>query len=171
ISKAGFEVEKVKTLEVKDADAAVWKIERSGDNADWKLVGLHAGEQLDSTKANAAAYTFARLDIADVAPKSLTPEESGLAKPATVTATTFDGLTYVLKLGKLEAGNYYATIAISGEPRPEGKDAGERLKKINERLPREKALGGYTLLIAKSKLDDFLKKRADLLQKKEEKKK
>ena len=52
-----------------------------------------------------------------------------------------------------------------------GKDAEERLKAINERLPREKALAAYTLLIPKSKLDDILKKRADLLAKKEEKKK
>ena len=57
-----------------------------------------------------------------------------------VTATTLDGLTYTLKLGKLEGDNYYATLAIAGEPKPEGKDAEERLKKINERLPREKAL-------------------------------
>jgi len=175
ISKQGFEVEKVKTLEVREAsgsaDASSWRIERSGDNADWKLVGARAGEKLEITKANAAGYTFARLEVADVAPKDLKPEEAGLDKPTTVTATTFDGLIYVLKLGKVDSGNYYATIAISGEPRPEGKDAEERLKKINERLPREKALGGYTLLIPKSKLDDVLKKRADLLEKKEEKKK
>ena len=88
-----------------------------------------------------------------------------------VTATTLDGLTYTLKLGKLSGENYYATVAIAGEPRPEGKDAEERLKKINERLPREKALAAYTLLIPKSKLDDIVKKRADLLVKKEEKKK
>ena len=168
ISKTGFEVEKVKTLEVRDPEGATWKIERSGDNADWKLVGLRGGEKLDVTKANAAGYTFARLELADVAPKDAA---TGLDKPSTVTATTFDGLTYVLKLGKTEGENTYATLAISGEAKPEGKDAEERLKKINERLPREKALGGYTLLIPKSKLDDILKKRAELLEKKEEKKK
>lgn len=171
ISRTGFEVEKVKTLEVRDADGNSWKIERSGDNADWKLIGLRGGEKLDVTKANAAGYTFARLEVADVAPKDLKADEAGLDKPATVTATTFDGLSYVLKLGKLVSGNYYATIAIAGEPKPEGKDAEERLKKINDRLPREKALGSHTLLIPKSKLDDILRKRADLLEKKEAAKK
>jgi hypothetical protein len=71
----------------------------------------------------------------------------------------------------MEGQNYFASIAIAGEPKPEGKDAEERLKKINERLPREKALAAFTLLIPKSKLDDVVKKRAELLAKKEEKKK
>ena len=171
ISTAGFEVEKVKTLEVRDAAGAAWKIERSGDNADWKLDGIRSGEKLDAAKANAAGYTFARLELADVAPKDAKPEDTGLAKPAVVTATTFDGLSYTLKLGRLEGDDYYATLAIAGEPRPEGKDAEERLKKINQRLPREKALADYTLLIPKSKLEDIVKKRTDLLVKKEEKKK
>ena len=171
ISKAGFEVEKVKTLEVRYPGGAAWKIERSGDNADWKLDGIRGGEKLDASKANAAGYTFARIELADVAPKDAKPEDTGLAKPTVVTATTLDGLSYTLKLGRLAGDNYYATLAIAGEPKPEGKDAEERLKKINQRLPREKVLGNYTLLIPKSKLEDILKKRADLLVKKEEKKK
>ena len=52
-----------------------------------------------------------------------------------------------------------------------GPDAAERQKKIDERLPRERALAAHTLLIAKSKFDDILKKRAELLEKKEGKKK
>jgi hypothetical protein len=171
ISKAAFEAEKVKTLEVRDAEGAAWKIERDGDNADWKLAGLRSGEKLEVTKANAAAYTFGRLELADVAPKDIAPEVTGLAKPAVVTATTFDGLTYVLRLGKLKDDDYYASIVVAGDPKPEGKDAEERLKKLNERLPREKALAGYIVLIPKSKLEDILKKRAELLAKPEEKKK
>jgi hypothetical protein len=171
ISKAGVAAEKVKTLEVRYPDGAAWKVERSGDNADWKLAGAGAGEKLEITKANAAAYTFSRIELADVAPKDLKADDAGLARPTLVTATTLDGLTYTLKVGKPEGDNYYASIAVAGEPKPEGKDAEGRLKKLNERLPGEKALGAYTVLITKSKLEDILKKRADLLAKKEEKKK
>ena len=176
ISKAGFAAEKVRTMEVRAADGSNWKIERSGDNADWKLAGARGDEKLDITKANAASYSLSLIELADVAPADAKSEDTGLDKPTLVTATTLDGLSYTLKLGKLVGGNlagenYYATVAIAGEPKPEGKDAEERLKKINERLPREKALAGYTLLVPKSKLEDVLKKRADLLAKKEEKKK
>ena len=171
INTAGFAAEKVKAMEVRAADGASWKIERSGDNADWKLAGARGDEKLDSTKANAASYSLSLIELADVAPADAKPEATGLAKPTIVTASTLDGLTYTLKVGNLSGDSYYATIAIDGEPKPDGKDAEERLKKINERLPREKALAAYTLLVPKSKLDDVLKKRADLLVKKEEKKK
>jgi hypothetical protein len=177
ISKAGIAAEKVVTFDVRyhegasGAGGAAWKIERSGDNADWKLIGLRADEKLEITKANAAAYTFSQIELADVAPKDAKPEATGLATPTVVTATTLDGLTYVLKLGKPEGENIYANIAVSGEAKPQGKDAEERLKKMNERLAREKALAGYTVLIPKAKLEDIQKKRADLLAKKEDKKK
>jgi uncharacterized protein DUF4340 len=174
ISKAGIAAEKVNTFEVREpagaASGSSWRIERSGDNADWKLIGLRADEKLEITKANAAAYTFSQIELADVAPKDVKPEVTGLASPTVVTATTLDGLTYVLKVGKPEGENHYASIAVSGEAKPEGKDAGERLKKMTERLAREKALAGYTVLIPKAKLEDILRKRADLLAKKETKK-
>ena len=171
VSKAGIAPELIKSLEVRDAAGAAWKVERSGDNADWKLAGAKAGEKLEVTAANAAAYTFSKIELADVAPKDVKDEDTGLGTPAVVTATTLDGLTYTLKVGKVQGDNYYATIAVAGEPKPEGKDAEERLKKINERLAREKALAGYTVMIPKAKLEDILKKRAGLLAKKEDKKK
>ena len=123
ISKSSFEVEMVRALELRAADGAPagssWRIERSGDNADWKLAGARGDEKLEVTKANAAAYTFGRIELADVAPKDLKAEDAGLDKPTVVTATTFDGLVYTLKVGKLEGENHYASLAIAGEARPE----------------------------------------------------
>jgi hypothetical protein len=175
ISKAGFAAEKVKTMEVRAPEGAAsgssWRIERAGDNADWKLAGARSDEKLDISRANAASYSLSLIELADVAPAAAKPEETGLDKPTVVTAVTFDALTYTLKVGKASGDNYYASVTIAGEPKPDGKDAEERLKKINERLPREKALAAYTLLVPKSKLEDILKKRAELLVKKEEKKK
>ena len=171
IRRTGIAAEKVRSLEVRDAAGAAWKIERSGDNADWKLAGAGGADKLDVTKANAAAYTLSQLDLADVAPAGAKPEDTGLDKPSVAVATTFDGLTYTVKAGKASGDAVYATIEVAGEPKPEGKDAEERLKKLNARLPAEKALAGYVLLLPKSKLDDIFKKRAELLEKKEAKKK
>ncbi|HEX2648993.1 MAG TPA: DUF4340 domain-containing protein [Burkholderiales bacterium] len=169
IDHKGFAAEKVKTLEVRYPDGnGSYKIERSGDNADWKFSA--GGEKLDAPRANSASYSLSLIELADVAAKDAKPEDTGLDKPTVVTANTFDGLTYTLKVGKLAGENYYATLAIEGEAKPEGKDAAERAKKLAERLPREKSLERYVLLIPKSKLDDTLKKRADLVEKKAEKK-
>lgn len=171
IARTGFAAEKVKTLEVIPPQGEGWKIERATENTDWKLAGAKPAAKLEITKANAAAYSLSNVELADVAPSDSRTEDTGLDKPTVVTASTFDALTYTLKIGKLEGDNYYATVALAGEPKPEGKDAEERAKKLVERLPREKALAGHTLLIAKSKFEDILKPRGELLTKKEEAKK
>ena len=100
------------------------------------------------------------------------PAETGLDKPsAHIVAATFDGLTYTVKLGKASGENFFATMTVAGTGKASGADAAERQKKIDERLPRERALAAHTVLIAKSKFEDILKKRGELLEKKEGKKK
>jgi uncharacterized protein DUF4340 len=165
IDKSSFQVEKVKTLEVRYPEGGSWRIERDGDNAEWRLAGAKAGEKLDVSRANAASYSLSLLELADVAPKDAKIEE-----PTEVEATTLDGLAYSIKVGKLQADSYPVSFSSSGTLRKDDKDA-ERLKKLEERLPREKLLSQYVLLIPKSKLEDTLKKRAELLEKKDDTKK
>jgi hypothetical protein len=165
IDRGSFQVEKVKTLEVRYPDGTGWRIERDGDNADWRLGGAKPGDKLDVSRANAASYSLSLLELADVAPK-----DTALEQPASIEATTLDGLAYSIKVGKLQGDNYPVSFSSSGTPRKDDKDA-ERLKKLEERLPREKLLSAYVLLIPKSKLEDTLKKRAELLEKKDEAKK
>jgi hypothetical protein len=168
IDRAAFQAEKVKTLEVKFPDGGGYRIERNADNADWKLAGLKPGEKLDVSRANAASYSLSLLDLADVLPKDT--KDTGLEKPIDITAVTLDGLTYSIKVGKLQGDNYFTIFASSGTIKPDAKDA-ERTKKLEERQPREKMLQNYVLLIPKGRLEDTLKKRPDFLEKKQEKKK
>jgi hypothetical protein len=146
-------VEKVKTLEVRWPDGGGYRIERSGDDADWQIDGQRAGEKVDTGRANAASYSLSLLELADVAPKDAA--NTGLDKPVLVNATTLVGRAYVIKVGRLEGANYYVSFQASGA----------------EGEPREKVLAQHVLLIPKDKLDDTLKKRADLLDKKEDTKK
>ncbi len=167
ISRSGFGAEKVKAMEVLQAGGERWKIERPGDNANWKLTPLRAGEKLDAIRANSASYSLNSVELADVAAPGATPADTGLDKPAaTIVAATFDGLTYTVKLGKSAGDDFYATVAIAGEAKASGPDAAERTKTLAARLPRERALAAHTLLVARSKFDDILKKRAELLEKK-----
>ncbi len=170
VARAGFAAEGVKLLDYRPVSGEGWKIERSGDNADWKLSPIRPGEILEVTRANAASYSLNNIELADVAAKDVKSDDSGLDKPVTLVATTFDGLTYTIRLGKLLGDNYYAQVGVEGEPKPQGKDAEDRLKKLGERLPRERALADQVVLIAKSKFADILKPRADLLERKDAKK-
>ena len=156
IDRSSFQVEKVKRLEVRYPGGGGWRIERAGDNANWRLVGAKPGERLDIPRANAASYSLQLLELADVAPKDAT--DTGLDKPISVDATTLEGAAYAIKVGKLAGDNYYVTFTASGV-KPDAKDA-ERVKIQSQ----------HVLLIPKSKLDDTLKQRTDLLEKKQKKK-
>jgi hypothetical protein len=166
ISKTGFGAERVRSMEVDFPGGGKWRVERPGVEGDWKLTPLYAGEKLDVVRANSATYSLNRVELADVAAAGLRPDETGLDKPVTVVASTFDRLTYTLKLGKVRGEDHYATLWISGEPKPSGPDAAARAKQLAERLPAERALAGHVLLVARSKFEDVLNKRAELLEKK-----
>jgi hypothetical protein len=148
IDRTAFKIEKVKTLEVTTPQGEGYRIERSGDNADWKLGGAKPGEKLEITRANAASYVLGLIELADVAPKDA--GDTGLDKATLVEATTLDGAAYSIKVGKLEGENYYVSFTTTADN------------------AREKLLAQHVLLIPKSKLEDTLKPRAELLAKKED---
>jgi hypothetical protein len=151
IDRASFQVEKVKTLEVRYPGGGGWRIERQKDDADWKLAGLKPGEKLDVSRANAASYSLSLLELGDVAPKDVS--DTGLDKPVTIDATTLGGASYAIKVGKLSGDNYYVSFVASGTVKP-----------------IDKPLSQHVLLIPKSKLEDTLRKRDELLEKKDQKK-
>jgi hypothetical protein len=151
IDRGSFQVEKVKTLQVRYPGGDGWRIDRAGDNAEWKLADAKPGEKLDVSRANAASYSLQLLELADVAPKDAA--DTGLEQPIAVDATTLDGASYAIKVGKLAGENYYVNFSAAGL-KPDAKDA-----------ERAKLLSQHVLLIPKSKLEDTLKKRADLLDK------
>jgi len=147
IDRTSFKVEKVKTLQVRYPGGETWRIERAADNAEWSLVGARPGEKLDISRANAASYSLQLLELADVAPKDA--KDTGLEQPILVDAATLEGAAYALKVGKLIGENYYVAFTSSGSNKP-----------------NEKLLSEHVLLIPKSKLEDTLKKRSELLEKK-----
>jgi len=155
IDRSSFKVEKVKSLGVRYPGGDGWRIERAADNADWKLAGAKAGEKLEITKANAASYSLGLLELADVAPKAVKEDGkmSGLDKPILINATTLAGVSYAIKVGRLEQDNYYVGFSTSADQ------------------PREKLLSRHVLLVPKSKLEDTLKPRAELLEKRDRGKK
>jgi hypothetical protein len=152
IDKRSFQIEKVKSLEVRYPGGEDWRLERAAENSAWKLSGLRPGEQVDSGRANAATYSLGLLDLADVAPKDASPEATGLDKPIRLSATTFGGLSYGVRIGKLEGENYYVKLDSGG-------------------AEKDKLLAQHVLLVPKSRLEDTLKKRAELVEKKKDTKK
>ena len=158
IDRTAFQVEKVKTLEVRYPAGGGWRIERAGDNADWKLAGAKPGEKLDISRANAASYSLQLLELADVAPKDAAGHAASTSR-SPIDATTLEGLSYAIKVGKLAGDNYYVSFTSS-----------RQATRREDKAAREKMLAQHVLLIPKSKLEDTLKPRAELLEKPAQKK-
>lgn len=179
IDHTAFKVEKVRTMEVRFPGGERWRIERARDDANWRLDGLRSGEKVSVTRANSASYSLSLLELADVAAPGTKPAEAGLDKPIVVEASTLDGLRYTIRIGRLEGDNYYVSFGSSGslaktrKPEPgetaadrtrRDQEHAERIAAIEKRLPYEKMLAGHILLVPRSKLEEVLKKRADLLE-------
>ena len=185
VAREGFAIDNIKSVTVKQGEEG-YSFARANIDAAWVLEGK--GGELDQNKANGVTYALAKVEVAEVAAKDA---ETGFEQGAQVTATTFDGLEYRLKLGRLDKDRYFAQVAVEGTaarvartaPGPAGekaedkdkreKAATDEIKRFNERVVREKALAPFVILVSKGKLgEDVLKKRADLLkvEQKEEKK-
>ena len=173
IARDGIAIENPKSIEVKGADAN-YKLSRAILDTPWQLDGK--GGTLDASRAGAAANALARLEIEDVAAAGA---DTGLDKGHEVAVSTYDGLDYRLKVGRLEGTRYFVQVAVEGDAKriapsappndtPENKEKrdkafAEETKRLTERIAREKALAPFTVMMAKAKFDDLLKKRAALL--------
>jgi hypothetical protein len=151
IDKRSFQIEKVKTLEVRYPGGDGWRLDRAAENASWKLADQRPGEKVDPSRANAATYSLSLLDLADVAAKDASLEATGLDKPTRLNATTFGNLSYAVRVGKLEGENYFVKLESGG-------------------AEKDKLFAQRVLLIPKSRLEDTLKKRSELVEKKDTKK-
>ena len=174
IAKEGFAIENVKSLEVKLADGG-YRLERASLDAPWTLDGQ--GGELDPARASAAISALGKLEPDDVA---VSDADAGFEQGAQLGVTTFDGLEYRLKVGRLDQQRRAVRGVVEGVPArpappvPASEKAEDKVKRekaladaakaFNDRIMREKALGPFTLLIAKARLDDLLKQRQDLLK-------
>jgi hypothetical protein len=105
--------------------------------------------------------------------------DSGLDRPTTVRAQTFDGWKYELRIGKaVPEDRYYAKASVSGsvaekrEPRAgeksgekdkEDKAFAERQAAMKAKLEHEQSLGAFTVLLPKSTAEPLLRDRGALL--------
>ena len=173
LAKDFFKAERIKTLTA-SGDGAQWKITRSEEYGQWKFAD--GAGQLDASAAVGAVNALANLGFSDLA---LEVKPENFDKPRTLVAETFDNLTYTIKFAKKpDSGDYYLSLAVSGEPPRERKpEAGEKAadkerldkqfadsqKKLDERLKLERGLAAWTYVVAGKGLEPLLKERSRLV--------
>ena len=173
LAKDFFKAERIKSLTA-SGGGAQWKISRSEEYGEWKFAD--GAGQLDASAAVAAVNALSSLAFSDLA---LDVKAENFDKPRTLAAETFDNLTYAIKLAKKpDSGDYYLSVALSGEPprerKPEKDEKAadkERLdqqfadsqKKLDERLKLERGLATWTYVVAGKTLESLLKDRSQLI--------
>jgi len=161
-------------------DGRNWTLTRSDAKADWKLADAKPNEELDKPTTVSLETVLSSSTFADVLPPDAKPEEHGIDKPEVLTIETFDGFTYVLKIGKAESNNYPVAVSVSANlvkdrtPGPDEKAEDKakndqqfekKLKDLEEKPASEKGLENRIYLVPKFTLDLLLKDRTALLAK------
>jgi hypothetical protein len=173
LAKDFFKADRIKSLAV-SGDGAPWKIARKEEFDPWKFAD--GGGELDPSKAVAAVNALAGLTFTDVA---LDVKPENFDQPRTFVADTYDNLVYTIRIAaKPGSGDYYLTVAVSGEPprarTPENnekaadkerldKQFADTLKKLDDRIKLEKGLAGWVYVVPAKTLEPLLKTRSDLV--------
>ena len=173
LAKDFFKAERIKSLAA-SGEGAQWTITRSEEYGQWKFAD--GTGQLDASAAAAAVNALSSLAFSDLA---LDVKAENFDKPRTFVAETFDNLTYAIKLAKKpDGGDYYLSVAVSGEPpRERTPEAGEKAadkerldkqfddsqKRLDERLKLERSLAAWTYVVAGKALEPLLKNRSQLV--------
>jgi len=155
-----------------------WTITRNGESVDWRFED--SAVKPDLQKATDIASALYWINAVDVVPDPA-KVDTGLGRPVVIKASTFDGLTYVLRIGNKIGGDYYLGLSVTGEP-PRGrvpakgekaedkakkdKEFEESRKKLLEKIDREKRLERWTYRVARNSLDPLLRERSQLLPEK-----
>jgi hypothetical protein len=176
LAKELLRLERPKSLIVAGPDGRErWSVSKASEASDWKLAG--AGK-FNTGRAQDAASALYGLRIADAA-AGVSDADAGLDKPTLVRATTFEGWTYEVRIGKpAPGGRRYVKTGITGaapetrtpaaDEKPEDKEKNEkaftdRKELLAAKLAREKAVAGQTVLVESSSLEPLLRDRAALL--------
>jgi hypothetical protein len=175
LDKTFIAVERPRAVSVTFAEAAKsWKLTRTTEANGWQLAEAKADEKLDPAKASGITTAFNGLSFNDVAAKSDNPA----VFDTVLTVETFDGFSYVVKIGDRKDDYYPVTLSVAAELatfRTAGKDEKpadktkldqefkDRQAVLTEKLAKEKRLEGWIYHLPASAIDSLTKPRKEFL--------
>jgi hypothetical protein len=174
LAKQFFKIDRIKTITMAGSGDRKWKITRDEEYGQWKFA---AGDgTLDPSAAGGAVNALGKIEFSDVSGSGKVEDGES---PITITAETFDDLTYTVKIAKQKTGaDYLVTILLSGVPptarvpgKSEKPEEAKRLDKefadssmlLKARAEFEKILGQWTYIFAAKTLAPLMKDRTQLL--------
>jgi hypothetical protein len=175
LNKDFINIEKPRTVAVEFPEATnSWRLTRASETNDWELAGRRADEQPDPAKFAGVTRPFSGTSFNDVTPQNT----NAPAGRTVLTVDTFDGFTYVARIGAKENNAYPVSLTLSASlagGRTPGKDekAEDKPKldkdfktehdRLAEKLAKEKLCEPWVYQVPAYGLDGVLKPRAELL--------
>lgn len=175
LDKEFLHIEKPRSIAVQFAEATnFWKLTRAAETNDWQLADARAEEKLDAAKISSVTSPFSSVNFSDVAALTASNPPAG----PTLTVETFDGFTYVARIGTVENGNYPVRLAVSAnlptaraaakDEKPEDqarldKEFKARQQPLADKLAREKQYESWVYFLPAYTVDPLLKPKEQLL--------
>ena len=163
LNKDFLSVEKPRTVAVQYPETTnSWRLTRASETNDWQLADAKTGEKLDSSKISSVTSPLSSPSFNDVTALSI----GSTASNTILTVETFDGFTYVSKIGPKKDDNYPVSFSITATlPAPDksNKDAQARQKTLTEKLAKEQGFTNWVYQMPSYSLDEVLKTRQQLL--------
>jgi hypothetical protein len=176
VNKDFLSVEKPRAIAVQFPEATnSWKLTRASETNDWQLADAKAGEKLDSSKISSVTTPFSSANFSDVA----APSAANTASNTVMTVETFDGFTYVSKIGPKDGDNYPVRFSITAslpfgrtpakDEKPDDKAKLDKAfqaqqKTLADKLAKEQAFTNWVYLMPSYSIDELLKTRHQLLE-------
>jgi len=174
-------------------DELAWKLSRENEEANYTLVDAKPEEKPEASTLAPFKNLLSYSRFDDVVPAAEIEKRADNSRKQTAAIVTVEGFTYTLTLTPAKpAGNkstgaetadentYFLTVKVDAAlPKERKKEAGEkpedaqqkdtafasRLKELQDKLAKEKALEGRTFEVTHSTIDALLKDRASFFQK------
>jgi hypothetical protein len=179
LNKDFFKVEKLRSISVTHPEPTnSWSLSRTNDTAEWALADPKPLEELDKNKVSGLNTFLSWAQFNDVE-VGKTDADLGLDQPVKLALETFEGFKYDLTIGHKEGtedqfvrlavnGDFKKTREAPADEKPEDKtrldkEFADTLKKHEDKLKAEQALGKWTYKVPKYSLDAGLKHRHELL--------
>jgi hypothetical protein len=179
IAKEFAKVDRIRRLKVDTGDPATsYELTREQESGDWVLSGVSA-ERTNPSAAVSATNALYSLSFNDIA-SDLKPEE--LAKPTLVTAETFEGWNYTIRIAPKpgDPEHMYFTLAVTGdvkrserkpvkdekaeEKEKRDKEHEERFKRLEAQLAREKSFENRVFVVDRKPLASLLRERSRFIE-------
>jgi Tfp pilus assembly protein PilV len=175
LNKEFLSIEKPRAIAVQYPEATnSWKLTRASETNDWRLADARTDEKLDSSKISSVTTPFRSTSFNDVALLDVSNSINNIM----MTVETFDGFTYVAKIGQKQAENYPVNFSITTNPAAEravvkdekaedkarlDKEFKEQQGKLAEKLAKERQFENWIYYLPAYSVDEILKTRGQLL--------